>query len=207
MARAPRDAMNKKRPVLRPSTGRPLYLYQRAICLHPRSIGESKWTMRDITQPPPAIKITTQRMRCTGCGAETNAVCTCGLDYVPVAQRVADYDKEHPEGRSTRQAAADLGVSNETVRKARRANPLAPETVTGRDGKEYPARRDEAPAAPIPDTRPVVREHEANQKLAMQLVDIGYRELAAKFQSDKATIARLKYVAEEMRAVWKVDWF
>jgi hypothetical protein len=44
-------------------------------------------------------------------------------------------------GRSTRQAAADLGMSDKTVRKARSsgADQSAPATVAGKDGKSYRA--------------------------------------------------------------------
>jgi hypothetical protein len=56
----------------------------------------------------------------TGCGPDANASCNCGKPYVPAAQRVADYDQANP-GRSTRQAAAELGVDKETVRKARKS--------------------------------------------------------------------------------------
>ena len=91
---------------------------------------------------PVVIPFTMQRMICTGCGAEANASCTCGVAYVPAAKRVADYDKANP-GRSTRQAAADLGTTSNTVSKARRsgATQVAPDTVTGRDGKRYQAKR------------------------------------------------------------------
>jgi hypothetical protein len=89
-------------------------------------------------------------LQCTACGSETNATCKCGAPYVPAAVRVAEYDKANP-GRSTRQAAADLGVSKEkeTVRTARGGNHLPPETVTGRDGKTYKARS--APPDPTPE--------------------------------------------------------
>jgi hypothetical protein len=88
---------------------------------------------------PPAIKINVQRLACFDCGSETNATCTCGVAYLPKAiERVAEYDQANP-GQSTRQAAADLGTTSTTVSKARRANRFAPETVTGRDGKSYPA--------------------------------------------------------------------
>ena len=89
-----------------------------------------------------------QRMVCIGCGAEANAACNCGKAYVPAAQRVAKYDEANP-GKSTREAAADLGVSHETVSKARKSgasleapvNQLTPATVTGRDGKSYARKR------------------------------------------------------------------
>jgi hypothetical protein len=90
--------------------------------------------------------ISIQRMVCTRCGAEANASCNCGVDYVPAKQRVAEYDKTNP-GKSTRQAADDLGISNKTVSKARQAvTEVTPEaTVTGRDGKKYPAKQKPRP--------------------------------------------------------------
>jgi hypothetical protein len=87
------------------------------------------------------------RLQCSACGAEANASCNCGKPYVPAAQRVREYDEANP-GKSTRAAAADLGMSRESVRTARSGdNHLSPETVTGRDGKEYPARRRAGDAA------------------------------------------------------------
>jgi hypothetical protein len=56
------------------------------------------------------------------------------------------------EGMSYRQIGERLGVSHEAARQdVGRAgvNDLTPETVTGRDGKTYPAQRDyEAEAVP-----------------------------------------------------------
>jgi hypothetical protein len=73
-----------------------------------------------------------------GKGARTNPT-PCNE---PAASRVARYDKANP-GKSTRQVAADLGVSNKTVSQARQAvDPVTPDaTVTGRDGKTYPRKR------------------------------------------------------------------
>jgi hypothetical protein len=91
---------------------------------------------------PPAIKRSVVRLVCTACGAEANASCNCGKPYVPAAQRVAEYDRANP-GTSTRQAAADLGVSKSEVSRARQS-PVpdgTPATVTGRDGRTYPAKR------------------------------------------------------------------
>ena len=81
-----------------------------------------------------------QRLQCSACGTEANASCDCGKPYVPAAQRVAEYDKANP-GQSTRQAAADLGISNKSVSVARGVTRVTPDTVTGRDGKTYPARK------------------------------------------------------------------
>ncbi len=82
-----------------------------------------------------------QRLVCTSCGAEANASCNCGKPYVPATERVREYDKANP-GKSTRYAAADLGVSNKTVSQVRNSGvtQVTPDTVTGRDNKTYPAK-------------------------------------------------------------------
>jgi hypothetical protein len=89
----------------------------------------------------PAFVKSIQRMQCTQCGAEANASCNCGVNYKPVQERVREYDEANP-GKSTRAAAADLGVDQSTVSRARASSDAdaSPETVTGRDGKQYPAR-------------------------------------------------------------------
>ncbi len=91
--------------------------------------------------PLPVFHRSIVRLSCSSCGAEANASCSCGKPYVPVAQRVADYDNANP-GRSTRQAAADLGINQSTVSRARDAR-ASLETVTGRDGKTYPAKHEQ----------------------------------------------------------------
>lgn len=97
------------------------------------------------------IKMSIQRMACTGCGAEANVSCNCGKPYIPAAQRVREYDGANP-GKSTRQAAADLGITSGTVTKARKSGasteaPAAADRAepearsTGKDGKSYPRKR------------------------------------------------------------------
>jgi hypothetical protein len=133
---------------------------------------------------PPAIKVSVQQLVCTGCGAETNAPCNCKKPYVPKAvERVAEYDKAKP-GQSTRQAAADLGTTSTTVSKARRANQFAPETVTGRDGKSYPATATVSRrlSEPEPEPEPISEKDGAliNKIMAAyeRMSEAGQRELA-----------------------------
>jgi hypothetical protein len=118
---------------------------------------------------PPAIKITQLRMRCVGCGAETGAVCSCGMTYEPVQQRVAEYDKANP-GQSTRQAATDLGVSKSAIHKARAGSGVhewTPAAVTGRDHKTYPATKP-AHASPIVGRKATLAEyHSANRAMGV----------------------------------------
>jgi hypothetical protein len=91
----------------------------------------------------PAFVKSIQRLQCTKCGAEANASCNCGANYKPVQERVREYDEANP-GKSTRAAAADLGVSQSAVQKARKSgeHQCSPDIVSGRDGKTYPASRD-----------------------------------------------------------------
>jgi hypothetical protein len=99
------------------------------------------------------------RLECSSCGAEANASCDCAKPYVPAAVRVAKLASERPE-LSNRAIAAELGVDEKTVRKAR-ADQSAPDEVIGRDGKRYPSRiqapeesddGDEIPASPADHT-------------------------------------------------------
>jgi hypothetical protein len=95
---------------------------------------------------PLQIRRSIVRLNCSQCGAEANASCSCGKPYVPVIERVAEYDKAKPN-QSTRQAAADLGIPKSTVADARAGvrartpeageHQYSPAQVTGRDGKTY----------------------------------------------------------------------
>jgi hypothetical protein len=83
------------------------------------------------------IKMSIQRMICTGCGAEANASCNCGVAYQPKSLRAADAIKANPQ-RSDRAIAADLGISPTTVGKARHVSIGGHVSDrTGLDGKVY----------------------------------------------------------------------
>lgn len=86
----------------------------------------------------PVIAMAVQQMTCTGCGAEANASCNCGKPYVPKKQRATDAVAANPQ-RSNRAIAADIGVSDDTVARARNELGAAHATPEreGRDGKVY----------------------------------------------------------------------
>lgn len=90
-------------------------------------------------------------------------------DTMPARLRVAELYKANP-GRSTRQAADDLGVSQSEVQRARKSGEPSgsPDTtVTGRDGKRYSARlkrREAAPDDPLADARLLLAELEAKRR-------------------------------------------
>jgi hypothetical protein len=97
------------------------------------------------SSPTPAIKLSIQRMVCTGCGAEANASCNCGKAYVPKAVRAAEAVAAHPE-KSNRQIADEIGADKVIVDRARKKLESAgdmspPASVTGKDGKQYPAKK------------------------------------------------------------------
>lgn len=99
------------------------------------------------SQTRPAFQVSVVRLQCLGCGAEANASCDCGKPYVPARERAAEAIAAHPE-KSNRAIAEEIGVGEPTVRRARNeaASPDAPETVTGRDGKTYPATKPKRPS-------------------------------------------------------------
>jgi hypothetical protein len=109
------------------------------------------------------IKMSVQRMVCTGCGAEANASCNCGLNYVPKSVRAAEAVKANPE-KSNRAIAAETGVSEPTVLRARQdagASHDAPdEERVGRDGNSYPATQTRA----RPDAKTDAKTGAANLK-------------------------------------------
>jgi hypothetical protein len=105
------------------------------------------------------IPFAIQRMICTGCGAEANASCNCNVAYIPAAKRVAEYDKVNP-GRSTRQAAADLGIDQSRVVRARQQGDAPASPVTGRDGKTYPAKRPPQSPEEMPTQEEADAEHQ-----------------------------------------------
>ena len=82
-------------------------------------------------------------LECSECGATAQATCGCGVAYVPAGTRAAAAVAANPK-KSDRALAAELGVSGQTIGRARKksgATNVAPERVAGKDGKSYPARR------------------------------------------------------------------
>jgi hypothetical protein len=64
------------------------------------------------------VPISIQRMVCTGCGAEANASCNCGVAYQPKAIRAREAVEANPE-KSDRAIAKETGISQPTISKAR----------------------------------------------------------------------------------------
>ena len=75
------------------------------------------------------------RLECSGCGAEVDAACMCGVAYVPAGARAAAAIAENPE-KSDRVIADEIGVSDRTVNRARRtATGVAVGKRIGKDGR------------------------------------------------------------------------
>lgn len=75
-------------------------------------------------------------MVCQECGVVGTASCDCGAPYIPAAARAALAVAANPQ-MSDRAIGADIGVSGETVRRARKATAtdVAVEKRVGLDGK------------------------------------------------------------------------
>lgn len=115
------------------------------------------------------------KLVCSTCGADGEGTCRCGAPYVPAVRRVTAYDKANP-GKSTRQAAADLGISQSGVQKARKsgehqysgANQFAPDKITGRDGKSYSAK---SKPRPEPKEEDIPTQEEVDEEWQQELYD------------------------------------
>jgi len=119
---------------------------------------------------PPAFHVSVVRLACSACGAEANASCNCGKPYVPKpSERAEQYAKENPSA-SVRQISEATQVSIGTAYSAKSGvQNRTPETVTGRDGKTYPAKTSERRMPSyIPDPPPPIRDELIEQ--AVELV-------------------------------------
>jgi len=94
-----------------------------------------KTATANVVQLPVAVALV-----CSQCGASGSGSCHCGVAYVPASLRAAAALDEN-SARSDRAIAAEIGVSDSTVLRARRkaagASCEAPEKRAGRDGKSY----------------------------------------------------------------------
>jgi hypothetical protein len=100
-------------------------------------------------------------LRCSECGAEANATCACGVAYIPAGEYARKVAAMQP-GVSNRALAEQIGVSYQTVRRARQSvdTNVSTESRTGKDGKMYsPRKPHKAPS--LDKAREIVREAEA----------------------------------------------
>jgi hypothetical protein len=82
--------------------------------------------------------ISISRLICTGCGAETNATCNCGMEYRPKAALAREAIEANPE-KSNRQIAEETGADPKEVRRqrAKLGEDMSPPERQGRDGKTH----------------------------------------------------------------------
>jgi hypothetical protein len=116
----------------------------------------------------PAFFRSIVRLSCSACGAEANASCNCGQPYVPVRERAAEAVRANPE-KSNRAIAEEHGFHPEVVRRARGDTGVSPETVTGRDGKSYPAGYQREPGGEIARLKRVYGEDLRPQPIQKEL--------------------------------------
>jgi len=78
---------------------------------------------------------TTMMLECSACGAKANAECACGVEYVPAGTRAAAAIAKNPE-KSDRAIAAEIGVSDRTINRARKTTATDVAVGTKRTGKD-----------------------------------------------------------------------
>lgn len=100
------------------------------------------------------LRPSTAGLRCSECGATAKAACNCGADYIPAGRMAARAIAAHPE-KSDRAIAADLGVSDRTVNRARKST-ATNDAVRQRIGKDGKARK--LPQRQRPNIRTQVNE-------------------------------------------------
>lgn len=100
-------------------------------------------------------KKATSRMQCSGCGASADVSCNCGVPYIPATARAAKAIAKNPN-KSDRAIAADLGIGNATVSRARRKSTVSRDTVKKRVGRDGKARK--LPKRPEPVISDPVKE-------------------------------------------------
>jgi hypothetical protein len=142
----------------------------------------------NFSSPTPAIKLSIQRMVCTSCGAEANASCNCGKAYVPKAVRAAEAIAANPE-KSNRQIADEIGADKVIVDRARKklestgGDMSPPASVTGKDGKQYPAKKTK-----LTETR-AAPETSAERMAERELAEASGDELTPKEQLEHSRAA------------------
>jgi DNA-binding MarR family transcriptional regulator len=167
------------------------------------------------SSPAPAIKLSIQRMVCEGCGAEANAPCNCGKPYVPKSVRAAEAIAANPE-KSNRQIAGEIGADKVIVDRARKKLESAgdvspPETVTGKDGKQYPTKRPEAEEDDDDDDE-LTAEQKRKQKQFIERAKAaakmgGYEgPIDSEMQEAAATVADAWVPYAGINRKWKTRW-
>jgi len=96
-------------------------------------------------EPSEIVQRVTRALACSACGAAGEANCDCGVPYMPASVRAAKAIAETPN-KSDRAIAADIGVSDRTVNRAR-GSTATHDAVEKRVGADGRARKQ--PAKPV----------------------------------------------------------
>jgi DNA-binding MarR family transcriptional regulator len=162
----------------------------------------------------PQKKPSIAQLQCSGCGATTNAACNCGAPYVPAGTRAAEAIAKNPE-KSSRKIAEEIGVSEPTVRRARKSTAScdAVEKRVGRDGKsrKLPERQsvDTVTPADVQLVATVRKELEGKGEIPRTQHSDPVDTAADPIQQWQRSLGNLAGNAISMRAFWKRqfgDW-
>jgi hypothetical protein len=86
------------------------------------------------------VPVAFPKLKCIQCHSEVSAACDCGAPYLSPFDLAAQAVKADPE-KSNRAIAAEIGVSNQTVMRARKAATAPNGAVEKRRGRDVKRRR------------------------------------------------------------------
>jgi ribosomal protein L29 len=150
-----------------------------------------------MSEPTEIVQRVTRSLACSACGAAGEANCDCGAPYMPASVRAAKAITENPN-KSDRAIAAEIGVSDRTVNRARGSTAThdAVEKRVGADGRarKQPARPAGLPADDVGQT--IVRASLHNFAARTAADD----RLAEKLRKAQLKIIGLESEVEDLKA-------
>jgi hypothetical protein len=135
------------------------------------------------------------RLKCSECGVEVDAGCSCDVAYVPAIERAKAAVEASPE-KSNRAIAAEIGADEKTVRKARKSTAdrsAVGGKRTGRDGKVRKLPIKKADKAEIDVKKPI----EETDDPAVSGEEMKAKHAAAEVSSDQEVGAYLEALGLE----------
>jgi hypothetical protein len=159
-----------------------------------------------MSEPTEIVQRVNRALSCSACGAAGYAACDCGAPYLPAATRAAKAIAENPN-KSDRAIAAEIGVSDRTVNRARNATAThdAVETRIGLDGKARKQPAMKAAAKSEPETEQprrrtrLERELDAGAFNRLRDEQAHNEDLAEKLRMAEIKIAGLESEVEELK--------
>jgi DNA-binding transcriptional MocR family regulator len=156
-----------------------------------------------IPRKKPDPKVATRlQLECAACGATADAACACGAPYLPAGERTAKAVADPAnKNKSSRAIAAELGVSPDTVDRARKATARnqAVEKRVGLDGK---ARR--LPLSSLRERHKAERKRIAREYREAVQAELADKQAAFEDEAEQLAADLLKHISPAES--WNLGW-